>query len=375
MQTRILALLCLSSCGSPNNASPPDAAGADAAPFMPALHGPRLQVPNQGGPVVAHPELVTVTWTGDPLATTVAEFDAWMATSAYFKDAMSEYGIVPGTDGGAHVLSPAPAAQITDADLRKILGDAIAAGSLPPRTADRIYVAYLPPNVTIEQVPGALSCSAFVGYHSAFDSAAGKVVYAVVPRCPSLGGAIGDAQLLSWNATHEIVEAATDPIKDALAWVSTDFDDRRAALGSELADLCPGPVMHEGRVVTGIHSNRAAAAGKRVCVPAAAGFDFGADPSPTNLMLAAGATGTVSFTVYTTGRMGAIHVFSYAGAGMSSIKLSKDTANNGDVVTATVTLAQNLAPGMRLVLQLLLYSEPTNPFEYQTSENTFITVK
>src|SRR3954467_8886544 len=118
---------------------------ADAAPFMPAPHGPHLQVPNQGGPIVAHPELVTVTWTGDPLATTVAEFDAWMATSAYFKDAMSEYGIVPGSDGGAHVLSPAPAAQITDADLRKILGDAIAAGTLPPRTADRIYVAYLPP--------------------------------------------------------------------------------------------------------------------------------------------------------------------------------------------------------------------------------------
>lgn len=79
--------------------------------------------------------------------------------------------------------------------------------------------------------------------------------------------------------------------------------------------------------------------------------------------------------MYTTGRMGALHLFSFAGASVSSVKLSNDTANNGDVVTATVTLAPNLTPGTRLVLQLLLYSDPTNPFEYQTSENTFITVK
>jgi hypothetical protein len=92
-------------------------------------------------------------------------------------------------------------------------------------------------------------------------------------------------------------------------------------------------------------------------------------------MLAAGATGTVAFTVYTTGGMDALHLFSYPGASVSSVKLSQDTANNGDVVTAMVALAPDVTPGTRLVLQLLLYSDPTTPFAYQTSENAFITVK
>jgi hypothetical protein len=330
-------------------------------------------VPNHGGPVVAHPELVTITWTGDPLGTMLADFDAWMATSAYFKDAMSEYGVVPG-NASAHVLPAMPPAQITDANLQQILGEAIANGQLPSQTPDRIYVAYLPPDVTIEEVPGALSCSSFVGYHSAFDSAAGKVVYAVVPRCTT-PVMISQLQLLSWNASHEIVEAATDPFNDAHAWVSTDFNDRRVALGAELADLCGGPVQVDGHVVTGIHSNRAAAMGARACVPAGTGFDFGAEPSPVELKLAPGATGEIAFTVYSTGPMAPIRVYSFPGDGMSSVKVSTDTASNRDVVTTSVTLSPTVTTGTRLVLHLLLYVDPSNIFAYQTLENVFVTVK
>jgi hypothetical protein len=49
--------------------------------FAAAPHPPQQLIPNQGGPILQAPSVITVTWSGDPLATQLQAFDAWLIGS------------------------------------------------------------------------------------------------------------------------------------------------------------------------------------------------------------------------------------------------------------------------------------------------------
>src|SRR4051812_46020303 len=87
----------------------------DAATDATASHvtpPPLPVIPNQGGPILAKPELVTITWAGDSLASELEAFDEWLITGATWKTMMAEWGVGAGTYAGAVRLATAAPASL-----------------------------------------------------------------------------------------------------------------------------------------------------------------------------------------------------------------------------------------------------------------------
>ena len=99
--------------------------------------------------------------------------------------------------------------------------------------------------------------------------------YSILPRC-------GDEAELTATASHEILEASTnpDPAARGFAFVPDDTSVAFAASGVEAVDPCGLLTMDDhwtqasGFVVQRAWSNRAAALGQNPCVPARAGRPF-----------------------------------------------------------------------------------------------------
>jgi hypothetical protein len=61
------------------------------ARFVPTPHAAPPQVSYNGGPLLKAVEIVTITWSGDPLESSLQAFDAWLPQSDYFTGALAEY--------------------------------------------------------------------------------------------------------------------------------------------------------------------------------------------------------------------------------------------------------------------------------------------
>jgi hypothetical protein len=212
------------------------AATRDMAPFIAVAHAPLIQIPDQGGPRLANPSLVTVTWPGDPLVDALRAFGAWIPQSQYW-NMLSEYGVSTGTQAASVELSGAAPASLDAAQIITLLRTGIASGLVPPPVPNRLYVVYGPPATTITNGT-YVGCQQFVGFHDSTPPGTDPVlVYAIVPRCPTPG--MTDLAVTTWTASHEIAEAATDPRDDLPAW-TTKPTDLRTPHGGEIGDLCLG---------------------------------------------------------------------------------------------------------------------------------------
>ena len=310
-------------------------AGADAGHTF-VTPPPLWQVPNQGGPVVAHPEVVTVTWASDPIAADLEAFDDWFTPSATWSTMMAEWGVGPGTHGGSWRVPTAAPATLDDAAIQKLLSDAFTAGSLPPPNGSRVYAVYPPSGTTVTSF--GTGCVDFQAYHYAFTAASGqRAVYAVTPRCD--GGA--QAQMTpidwtTWGQSHEIMEATSDPEADHPAW-RLDVQSATAPFTGENADLCvQQPAKIDGHMITRNWSNVAAKTGQRPCVPAPSGPDFGAFADPGEITLAPGGTAKVTVRLYTTAAMATLAVAAYPYSPALTATLDRSHGNDGDVLTLTV---------------------------------------
>jgi hypothetical protein len=306
---------------------------------------PRAQVPNQGGPVLAHPEIVTVAWADDPLLPSLQAFDGWLSASSYFA-ALSEYGI----GAGSH-LAPAPftvdlTGKLADGDVRTLLSSAIQGGVLPPPNADRVYVLYFTAGVSVEELPGYASCSAFDGYHQSFLLGGERVIYAVIPRCPP-EGSWSQLDQVTVTASHEIVEAITDPRSDARAWLA-DPSQPWASGGAELADLCEAtPQTVDGHFVTGIYSNRAAAAGARACAPSPPGPDFGTESIAVTI--GAGKTATANLHVFATAPLAApLALSAYPATTGLTVTPQTGGFTVGDTIPLQISVSSGVTSGSQL---------------------------
>ena len=261
------------------DAAPPEASldssaadvSADAGPdaeqdpnIYPAKHHPIPQVDDNGGPVIANPVVVTVTFnyvvgTGhettppgvdagqadaaagdagagsDPLAPALEQFDDVILTTAWWAKSVGAYKVGPGKSGG-HVRLPdslgpgmgtVSNSVLDDPQVQQFLQQEVLAGALPAPTADSIYAFYFPPS-TSNTLSGAVSCEqgGFGGYHSAAmvtDPLGNSTtaVYAVIDQC-DLGNGPVTLDPTTITASHEFAEAVSDPLASTFYLVSND---------------------------------------------------------------------------------------------------------------------------------------------------------
>ena len=129
---------------------------------------------------------------------------------------------------------------VTDNTIQDVLLQQINAGNLPFPTTNTYYPVHFPPLVVITGPGTSVSCVQFCGYHSSFaiETDVGEIFDVNYGVLPDLGGACalgcgGNPSLVNnvtSVASHELVEATTDPVPNS-GW----FDVRNR---QEIADLC-----------------------------------------------------------------------------------------------------------------------------------------
>src|SRR5437879_11553989 len=185
--------------GRPIRVVPMRGAGGLVVPAPPVRAASAAQLTYRGGAVLTAVEVVTAFWgaawneaTAQATAQALNGFFQFVVASPYL-DQLAEYGtprlkIGRGRYAGtARLTDTAPGTSVTDSAIQEMLQGALARTSLPARTANTVYFAFLPPGVTV--VAGSeRSCQAFCGYH---DRSAGGLYYAVVPY-PDCSGCLGN---------------------------------------------------------------------------------------------------------------------------------------------------------------------------------------
>lgn len=238
------------------------------------------QVTSSGGPVLANPKTVLLSFPGDPIATSMDPFAASLASDPYWKVATSEYGVGPLTVlSPVHLHRSAPSS-VSDAEIQSILTTALAnpVNNFGPPDPSTIYALLIPYGTAVTGANGGSACGAggFAGYHGAFALPDGTVIpYAVIVEC-KLG--VSKAGTL----THELAEAVTDPfIHTTPAFNRVGSHDLGFRIGhtrgTEVGDMCEGvngTVDDGAEKVARIWSNAAARTGHNPCVPAPAGEAF-----------------------------------------------------------------------------------------------------
>jgi len=331
------------------------------------------QVENSGGPVLDTPTVISVTFQtpdggADPLAPMADDFVAMLPGTAFSRVAQ-EYG-VSGLAAGAPIHSSLQLAGTVDDDLwQDHLASEIEQGldGFGSSPAEALYILFIPPGVTLT-ASGQTGCVDFGGYHSAVSlMGRAKVAYAVVARCPTGFNGESESDSVTAVASHEILEAATDPYftLDEGAWANVDNGALAFGLlfGGEIADLClvsfppfytPPDLPY---VVQRVWSNAAAQANQDPCVPPPTSGEpyFQSAPElPTTtpiklggttvqtagVSLAVGQSITIPVDLYSTAPTDAPWTLSFLPLSSGSVKgtFDRDTGLNGDQVHLTLTL-------------------------------------
>ncbi len=244
---------CGSEAAGPSDAGDDAAADAgadvveDAGDFgapsdtYPAFKPPVPQVVNSGGQVMPSVNVVPVFFPNDTLEAKSLEFLGKYAGSGEWTAMVSEYGVGASTLGTTVDIGTDPAASMSDTDIQTWLaahldGSDAAWGAVDADTLKKtLYVLYYPAATSIS-MGGSTSCNGFGGYHSEAVVANGKASYAVIPRCK------GGLAALTVTTSHEMVEAATDPLPGSEAAYSSVAEADLAwayfYYGGEIGDMC-----------------------------------------------------------------------------------------------------------------------------------------
>jgi hypothetical protein len=237
---------------------------------------------SSGGPVLASPHVQAIYFAEFPYAAEMDRLLANLAASPYWKQVTSEYGVGPLTVLPSDQSAVEAPGTVTNVDLPGLFRSALMAHSstLGPPRADTIYALFLPPTSTLR-----IGSSTFCGrgapsaFHGELTASGITVPVVVVPTCSSFAGApsLTGADALAPPLSHELVEAATDPLANTHpAFDTTDPAHIMwtvAVSGGEVADLCeneaPNLVIPAdiGFPVPRVWSNAAARGVGGPCVP------------------------------------------------------------------------------------------------------------
>ncbi len=244
---------------------PPFDAGSGA--FVEAPHGPLPTMVYLGGGVLQAPQVVTFTFSTTPGVATLEAFGRTITQTPWFTDVSKDYCIQdgglcigPGPSGLAVEMSVAAQANYIDTfgqgmatggvDLDTFINQQIAAAvtanTIPAPGPNSLYIFYFPPtsNIWFGAInQGGESCSSFQGYHSSLTYSDGvtPIAYAIVPDCPYPGSTpADDLQQVTIGASHEIIEAATDPATgNNASWVTDQWGYASAPDGGPLPPTIP----------------------------------------------------------------------------------------------------------------------------------------
>lgn len=220
---------------------PPDAAAP--APWTPDDGGAALRPPivaSSGGPTLANPVFVTMTFDGDDLRDPLEDFVDSIGCSSYWNAVVPDYGINQGyATTPVHLTDKVPDT-IDDTQIGLFIRQKILTKQIPDAVQNQtLYIIYYPDTTDIT-LQGSHSCQSFAGYHNEIGMADGRTIpYAVLPRCNS--GGLGLFEGLTAFTSHEIMEAVTDPFPESKPAYQLPEDQNIAWAfggGGEVGDLC-----------------------------------------------------------------------------------------------------------------------------------------
>jgi len=361
------------------------------------LHAAIPLVDYLGGPIIASPKVVTVTYGADadpgadPKRAFAEAFDDAITSTPWWDDVRAGYCdngtprkcVGRGTSGGHVHLTDSPAAAYDDSpaggSLRTLLQSYITSGLFPTPDSDTIYVVFFPRTSMITVDGYAVSCQQFGAYHASFEAAlpgGGRAVvpYVIVPRCSSNDGD------LTASVSHELIESATDPVDPDPAIGGNGYSMTTDTVwpvfgdGSEVADLCiwanESEAYTEGSyAVVRSWSNLAAAGGHDPCVPAPALATrpyFNVAPSAERVSLRVGQATTVDLDAFSDGPMPDWTVAAedvsptYAGtANAATFALDRTAVNDGTRLHLTIVMARAAPEAHPMFLMLISTSGTT----------------
>jgi hypothetical protein len=418
------ALLAITGCGASATVVPepkPETIPVEPTPATPVVPPPApvdhghvsttypafkpsiAQLVNQGGRVLTHPVVVTITWNDDPNVATLESVGDTIGASSYWKDVVGEYGIGPVTSGPAnhvHLTTPLVLSSDPNADpvepVITLITEALsnpAASGWPAPTDQSIYLVYIHGKAALQ-----LCDMGAGGLHDSIDVGGTEVPFAISAACPSESGKSTALDEATISASHEIAEASVDPFPStAPAWVGLHADHLAWELlqmgQDENADMCEFYEDAYGTFgapqlpfqVQRSWSNASAAAGHAPCVPAPKGemnfnvaplgvpddvvADFTKsqapfDPKSKGYLVPVGKTRTIPLGFYTDGPTAPFEIeafesdpmdeqsFTFVPATRSTltVALDKTSGQNGEKAYLSVTTNQATDAKIQLVV-------------------------
>jgi hypothetical protein len=341
----------------------PDGSGDGG--FVEATHSTPIVTPN-GGPILAAPELVTITYADDTNRATEEAVGAFLPKSQWLLTVGKEYGIGAGTSANVELAQNAPTT-IDDSAIQSFVAGLVQDGTAPDPVRDAgdagagdggvvspaVYMIYFPTTTNVTVGNSTLCDISSGGYHyeSSVLANGHSFAYAVVSPC-AMGVPAAPPQNIAWIASHEFIEASTDPYPvTAPGYVITDSSQPWGGIGGEVGDLCTYllPQWSEGpyTALQRVYSNASAKAGGSPCIPTPEPY-YGVDVEPqTYVAIAPGAMKTFDVTGWSTAPVApwAMTTSSYAVQGSAAPTLSLGTSllQNGATTTLTVTMPAGTA--------------------------------
>ena len=328
------------------------------SPFVEAMHSLPI-ITNNLGPVIAHPELVTITYSDDTNRAVEEQIGAFLVQSTWLATGGAEYGVGNGTSVKVELPQASPMA-IDDSAIQTFLASLITAGTAPDPIADAgagdggmvwsnaIYMIYFPTTTAVTVFGQPLCGYSGGGYHyeSTVNANGHSFAYAVVSPCPG-GVPAAPPENIVWTTSHELIEACTDPfVVSAPGYALYDSTQPWASIGGEVGDLCTFllPQWSEGpyTAIQRVYSNASAAAGGAPCIPVPEPY-YGVDGEPpTWVPLAAGQQTVFQLEGWSTAPVAAWSVSTYvyplSGMAMPQATLGSMTLQNGQSTTMTVSM-------------------------------------
>jgi hypothetical protein len=308
--------------------------------------------------VLASPLLVTITYADDPNRATEEALGAFMVQSSWLATTGKEYGVGNGTSANVELTQMAPGT-IDDSTIQSFIASLITAGTAPDPIADggaafssAVYMLYAPATTTVTIAGSTLCQISGGGYHyeSAVNAHGHSFAYAVVSPCPGLPAP--PPENIVWAASHELIEACTDPyFVSAPGYAILDPTQPWSAFGGEVGDLCTYllPQWSEGgyTYLQRAYSNASAKAGGAPCIPSPGPY-FGADVEPqTFVSVAAGKSTTFQVKGWSTAAVPAwqLSATSYPVSGNAQVgtTFGAGTLDNGQTTTLTVDMPAGTA--------------------------------
>lgn len=230
---------------------------------------------NEGGHILSPLRLVVVVAANDSLRDSLFAFAKALPASQWWPQVATPFGVSP-TATAFTVTGPPIAAgtQMTFADVTSYVQAAAVDSAGYAADGRTTFLIFLPTGVSC--IGGGGLCPPYSAFHRPFGTSTRGQFDALAVVARNQSGAQSMMEAMTVNASHEIIESATDPEEDAWKlespfhpWTGSPWGLDDGGTFEENADMCEGTIILDaGFYYQRIFSNQAAALGGDPCVPA-----------------------------------------------------------------------------------------------------------